>query len=108
MTPSCCSSCSSAPRAARSASCRRSRPARAATTTRMASTRTASASAAAAGAVVVAGATGNVARKLDQRLVEDLIDAGSREHYADAALYDHEYRRRRADVTFYRELARKR
>jgi SAM-dependent methyltransferase len=38
----------------------------------------------------------------------DLVDAGSREHYADAALYDYEYRRRRADVTFYRELARRR
>jgi SAM-dependent methyltransferase len=38
-------------------------------------------------------------------LVEDLVDAGSREHYADAALYDYEYRRRRADVTFYRQLA---
>jgi SAM-dependent methyltransferase len=34
------------------------------------------------------------------------IDAGSREHYADAALYDYEYRRRRSDVTFYRGLAR--
>jgi len=45
---------------------------------------------------------------LSQELVDDLVDAGSREHYADAALYDHEYRRRRADVTFYRELARKR
>jgi SAM-dependent methyltransferase len=40
--------------------------------------------------------------------VEHLIDAGSREHYADAALYDYEYRRRRADVTFYRELAGRR
>ena len=49
-----------------------------------------------------------MARKLDPRLVEELVDAGSREHYSDAALYDHEYRRRRADVTFYRELARKR
>lgn len=49
-----------------------------------------------------------MARKLDQKLVEELVDAGSREHYADAALYDHEYRRRRADVTFYRELAQKR
>lgn len=49
-----------------------------------------------------------MARKLDQKLVDDLIDAGSREHYADAALYDYEYRRRRADVTFYRELAQKR
>ena len=37
-----------------------------------------------------------------------LIDAGSREHYEDAALYDYEYRRRRADVTFYRELAKQR
>ena len=49
-----------------------------------------------------------MARKLDQKLVEDLIDAGSREHYSDAALYDYEYRRRRADVTFYRELATRR
>jgi SAM-dependent methyltransferase len=47
-------------------------------------------------------------RKLDPKLVEELVDAGSREHYSDAALYDHEYRRRRADVTFYRELAQKR
>lgn len=30
--------------------------------------------------------------------------AGTREHYEDAALYDHEYRRRRADVAFYRSL----
>ena len=47
-------------------------------------------------------------RPLSDRLVEDLVDAGSREHYADAALYDYEYRRRRADVSFYRELARRR
>jgi SAM-dependent methyltransferase len=47
-------------------------------------------------------------RRLSKELVEDLVDAGSREHYADAALYDYEYRRRRADVTFYRELARRR
>lgn len=40
--------------------------------------------------------------------VDDLVDAGSREHYADAALYDYEYRRRRVDVLFYRELARRR
>jgi SAM-dependent methyltransferase len=46
--------------------------------------------------------------RLDDQLVEDLVDAGSREHYADAALYDYEYRRRRADVTFYREIARRR
>ncbi|HEX2686225.1 MAG TPA: class I SAM-dependent methyltransferase [Kofleriaceae bacterium] len=48
------------------------------------------------------------APRLPEDLVEDLVDAGSREHYADPALYDYEYRRRRADVTFYRELARRR
>ncbi len=47
------------------------------------------------------------ARKRLEDLAGELIDAGSREHYADAALYDHEYRRRRADVTFYRELAKR-
>jgi len=46
--------------------------------------------------------------RLPAELVDDLVDAGSREHYADAALYDYEYRRRRADVTFYRELAKQR
>jgi SAM-dependent methyltransferase len=35
------------------------------------------------------------------------LDAGTREHYADAALYDYEYRRRRADVNHYRALARR-
>ena len=35
-----------------------------------------------------------------------LVDRGCREHYADAELYDHEYRRRRRDVAFYREIAR--
>jgi SAM-dependent methyltransferase len=35
------------------------------------------------------------------------LDAGSREHYVDAALYDFEYRRRRADVNWYRELAQR-
>jgi SAM-dependent methyltransferase len=49
-----------------------------------------------------------VARKLPDDLVDNLVDAGSREHYADAALYDYEYRRRRADVAFYRELAKRR
>jgi SAM-dependent methyltransferase len=43
--------------------------------------------------------------RLSDSLVEDLVDAGSREHYDDAALYDYEYRRRRADVTFYRQFA---
>jgi len=46
--------------------------------------------------------------RLSDDLIADLVDAGSREHYADAALYDYEYRRRRADVQFYRELAKKR
>jgi SAM-dependent methyltransferase len=32
-------------------------------------------------------------------------DAGARESYEDAALYDFEYRRRRADVNFYRRIA---
>ena len=36
------------------------------------------------------------------------VSLGAHEHYRDAALYDYEYRRRRADVTFYRELATKR
>jgi SAM-dependent methyltransferase len=35
-------------------------------------------------------------------------DAGAREHFEDAALYDFEYRRRRADVNFYRRLVQDR
>ncbi len=35
------------------------------------------------------------------------LAAGTREHYLDAALYDHEYRRRRDDVRFYRACAEK-
>lgn len=35
------------------------------------------------------------------------VDLGAREHYADAALYDYEYRRRRADVLWYREVAKR-
>ena len=46
--------------------------------------------------------------RLSADLIADLVDAGSREHYSDAALYDYEYRRRRADVAFYKELARRR
>jgi SAM-dependent methyltransferase len=46
--------------------------------------------------------------RLSADLIADLVDAGSREHYSDAALYDYEYRRRRADVHFYRELAKRR
>jgi SAM-dependent methyltransferase len=49
-----------------------------------------------------------VSPRLPADLIADLVDAGSREHYADAALYDYEYRRRRADMMFYRELAKKR
>jgi SAM-dependent methyltransferase len=51
---------------------------------------------------VVAG--GAMARKPPRT---DIFDAGSREHYSDAALYDYEYRRRRADVTFYRDFAKR-
>jgi SAM-dependent methyltransferase len=46
--------------------------------------------------------------RLPADLIAELVDAGSREHYSDAALYDYEYRRRRADVAWYRELAKKR
>jgi SAM-dependent methyltransferase len=38
----------------------------------------------------------------------DEEEAGGREHFEDAALYDFEYRRRRADVTFYRRIAAER
>jgi SAM-dependent methyltransferase len=34
------------------------------------------------------------------------LASGTREHYEDAVLYDYEYRRRRQDVTFYRQLAK--
>jgi SAM-dependent methyltransferase len=37
----------------------------------------------------------------------EALEAGTREHYLDAALYDHEYRARRLDVNFYRRLAQK-
>jgi SAM-dependent methyltransferase len=47
------------------------------------------------------------ARAKREAALGNVIDAGSREHYADAALYDYEYRRRRADVTFYREVAKR-
>lgn len=45
--------------------------------------------------------------RLFEELVRQLVDAGSREHYEDAVLYDYEYRRRRADLAFYRELAQR-
>jgi SAM-dependent methyltransferase len=43
----------------------------------------------------------------DRRACAD-AEAGCREHFVDAALYDYEYRRRRADINFYRRLARNR
>jgi SAM-dependent methyltransferase len=43
--------------------------------------------------------------RITSDLIGELIDAGSREHYADPALYDYEYRRRRADIAWYRALA---
>jgi SAM-dependent methyltransferase len=42
------------------------------------------------------------------RLSQAAARAGCREHFVDAALYDFEYRRRRADIHFYRQLARNR
>ena len=42
----------------------------------------------------------------EERLAVALA-AGSREHYEDAALYDHEYKRRRDDVRWYQALANK-
>ncbi|MDQ3339851.1 MAG: methyltransferase domain-containing protein [Myxococcota bacterium] len=47
------------------------------------------------------------ARARREAALDDVVDNGSREHYSDAALYDYEYRRRRADVTFYREFAKR-
>lgn len=41
----------------------------------------------------------------EERLAAALA-AGTTEHYEDAALYDHEYKRRRDDVRWYRKLAR--
>ncbi len=37
---------------------------------------------------------------------EEALELGTSELYTDAALYDHEYRRRRVDVNWYRRLAR--
>lgn len=42
----------------------------------------------------------------DDRIRASLA-AGAREHYVDAELYDHEYRRRRWDVRWYRSLAKR-
>lgn len=40
-----------------------------------------------------------------RRRESPLLARGTRDHYDDPALYDHEYRRRRADVAHYRRLA---
>jgi SAM-dependent methyltransferase len=40
------------------------------------------------------------------RTDDDPLERGSREHYADAQYYDYTYRRRRADLDFYRRVAR--
>jgi SAM-dependent methyltransferase len=45
--------------------------------------------------------------RFSRQTTED-AEAGCREHFVDTALYDYEYRRRRADIHFYRRLARNR
>jgi SAM-dependent methyltransferase len=40
-----------------------------------------------------------------QRRLQAALSAGTSQHYVDAWLYDHEYKRRRDDVKFYRDLA---
>jgi len=52
-------------------------------------------------------AAAEAARARREAALDNVVDAGAREHYADAALYDYEYRRRRADVTFYRAFAKR-
>lgn len=51
------------------------------------------------------GGPGKAPRPPDHALA---ISLGAVEHYRDAALYDHEYRRRRDDVAFYVDLADRR
>ena len=46
--------------------------------------------------------------KRRERCLRADAEAGCREHFVDAVLYDYEYRRRRADLNFYRQLARNR
>jgi SAM-dependent methyltransferase len=48
-----------------------------------------------------------VAKRLDSIFYQNEL-AGAREPFVDAELYDFEYRRRRADIAFYRALARNR
>ncbi len=42
----------------------------------------------------------------EETFLQELLYAGTTDHYVDAELYDHEYRRRRDDIAFYRRLAR--
>lgn len=51
------------------------------------------------------GAAGEATPDAQEMATAELARATA-EHYEDAALYDHEYRRRRADVRWYRGLAR--
>jgi SAM-dependent methyltransferase len=44
----------------------------------------------------------------DNRILRDALRLATEEHYEDPELYDHEYRRRRADVNHYRALAAER
>lgn len=46
-------------------------------------------------------------RRTTQKDWGDLVEPGSWEHYADAALYDYEYRRRRIDVAAYVRIAKR-
>jgi SAM-dependent methyltransferase len=45
-------------------------------------------------------------RRLKDPRLERALSAGTRDHYVDAVLYDHEYKRRRDDIAHYRKLAR--
>ena len=53
------------------------------------------------------GSTSAEAARAEELKRDPLLHAATLEHYADAELYDHEYRRRRADVNWYRDLARR-
>jgi SAM-dependent methyltransferase len=46
-----------------------------------------------------------VAHDDEAEQLREALRAGTLEHYLDAALYDHEYKRRKQDLTFYRALA---
>ena len=60
-----------------------------------------------AGVAMARKSAADSARARREAALGNLVDAGSAEHYSDAALYDYEYRRRRADVTFYRDFAKR-